>query len=446
VRRLPWVCDRALLPYRLARARARQTFIEERDAGAPLIVDAFRCDFPEGEAAYNGLGRGHDGTIYFAVSTKSITPGRLFAFDPRTGAVDLVTDLDSAFPSSGVRAIPHGKVHVDLSPADNRLYGATHVGYYERGGTRERPAAAPGYAPYPGGWIFALEGRHVRRCAQAPAGEGIIAMTVDAARGRAVALTWPAGRLLAADLASGRITDHGAAMGAGESGSPTDGAWQRVCRSIAVHPESGHAFWSDERGVIWRFAGGATEPCARLPVADIWRKVSWHAERRVFVGWTWRDALLFTFDPAAADCRALTTLAAPGGGGRPATLGFALSADAARVHALARGPGLIRDGRIQLAESVSHLTFDLGSGTIISSGPLRTRDGRHVTQAQSLLLVDGHAYAVAWVEVPATERSAYAAALRARRRDDPASRAQGYVEEIALIRFPAGGDRGPCAS
>lgn len=418
-----------LLPVRQARARARRPFVTEDSPEPTSAADVFRCAFPEGEAAYNGIGIGADGTIHFALSSKSKTPGRIFAFDPQTERVRGVADLGTAFPSNGARAIPQGKVHVDLEPAGDRLYGATHLGYYEPGEAKERPGHAAGYAPYPGGWFFAIANGRLLPCAQAPGGEGVITMRVDAARSRAHALTWPSGRLLGVDLPSGRLQDHGPVMGAGEAGSVDAGQWRRVCRSLAVHPATGHVFWSDDAGAIWRLAGDRIETVARLPIADIWRKVCWHPERRIFYGWTWREALLFTFDPETLVCRALATLPAPG------TLAFALDAAGTHLHILARGPGMIRRGQIQLAETVTHLTYDVDSGALRVRGRLCAADGCGITQAQSLLLAGEQAFAVAWVEVSAADRSDYARAVRACRRDVPAYRVRGYAEEIALVRF-----------
>lgn len=435
MRRLPWLCDRMLLPYRLARARASQPFVAESAVDAPVAVDDYRCDFPEGEAAFNGLGAGRDGRVYLAIGTKSTTAGRIFVFDPRTGRVDLLADLETAFPAAGGRAIPQGKIHVDFIPAGDRVYAATHVGYYDAAAATERPGRAPGFAPYSGGWFFAIAGDRVLPYAQAPAGEGVIAMCVDAGRNHAFGLTWPGGLLLSLDLASGSLRNHGPVFGAGEAGSIENGSWHRVCRCLVTHPATGHVFWSDDAGAIWRLDGERVEAVARLPVADHWRKVCWDEDRNVFVGWTWRDALLFTFDPATLVCRTLTKMSA--GADRAATLAFALDPDRRRIHALVRGPGLLRQGRIQLAEAARYATYDLATGATTMRGLLQTRDGRVVTQAQSLLVIGGDAYAVAWIELSPADRTPYAQAVRAMRRDDRVCRARGYTEEIALVRFPA---------
>jgi hypothetical protein len=107
------------------------------------------------------------------------------------------------------------------------------------------------------------------------------------------------------------------------------------------------------------------------------------------------------------------------------------------IHACATGPGLLRESELPLASTVSHATFDLATRETRFSGPLRLHDGRWITQAQSLLLVDGFAYSLCWVELPAGDRSPRAQHVRALRRHTPEYRARGYAEQMMLVRFNA---------
>jgi len=78
---------------------------------------------------------------------------------------------------------------------------------------------------------------------------------------------------------------------------------------------------------------------------------------------------------------------------------------------------------------------------------LRLRDGRFVTEAQSLAIVGDVLCGTMWVEVPTTDRSPRAEAIRQRRRGTEEYRVRGYAEEILFVRFPRGsGPRGPVAS
>lgn len=439
---LPHFADRLLLPLRLRRARARGLFRPAEELGEPLVAEAFDLAFPQGEASYNGIGQAPDGTILFAIGTKGLEAGaRLFAFDPESSSVRVMADLDPALTPPGRRAIPQGKVHVDLVAAGGMTVGATHIGYYDPRSAVERPGTAPGYAPYPGGWFFAVEDDRVVPLAQAPAGEGIITMSVDVERRVAFALTWPRGLFLTYDLDAGTLRNYGAVMGAGETGSKNDGTWWRICRSLAVEPTSGAVFWSDERGRIGRFDGSSIEMVGSTPRGELWRKVVWHPSQRVFYGVLWRSSTLFRFDPATLSCEELGMLGVPPS---PATLAFALDPDGRTLHALAAGPGVLRDGQIQLAGSVTHLTYDvgrdLGNGTQRASGPLRLPDGRWVTQSQSLLLAGAYAYSLCWVEVPPGDRSPRAREIRALRRRTREYRGRGYAEEMMLVRFRYGGE------
>jgi hypothetical protein len=325
-----------------------------------MEVEHVALDFPAGQAAYNGIGRLGD-TIWFAVSTKSLASGaRLYAFD---GTLRVVAGDLLRTPG----AIPQGKVHVDLAAVGGRLIGATHIGYYDPRSRVETPGSAPGLAPYPGGYFFAIENGRVIPLAQAPQGEGIITMSADAERRMLFALTWPRGLFLTYDF--GTLTNHGAVFGSGETGSKT---WTRICRSIGIEPATGHAFWCDEAGRITRFDGAAMEVVATTPRRELWRKVVWHDG--AFYGAGWRSGALFRFDPRSRACVEIGRLR------QPATLAFAITGNV--IHTLAHG--------------VVHMTHDVTTGATRTSGPLRLRDGRWVTEAQSLLIIGDVAYSVCW--------------------------------------------------
>jgi hypothetical protein len=389
---LPFL-DRVLLPLRRLRARRLNTFRHERELGVPLIVDAFVLDFPEGEAAYNGMGIDRDGAVWFAVSTKSPDTGaRLFTFSG--SSVQRVADFT---PEPGT--IPQGKVHVELVPYGDAMLGATHVGYYDPRSRDEKPAEGR----YPGGIFFSAQRDGIAQLAQAPAGEGIIAMSFS--NDTLFALTWPGGLFLTLDVPSRTLRNHGAVMGT-----------SRICRSLGVEPASGAVFWSDDSGRIFRFDGEIAQ-VATTPRHEMWRKVVWHPEHRVFYGTLWNSATLFRFDPVALKCDEIGNL-----GGPPATLAFALAGD--ELHALINGPGVLREHDVQLASSVAYVRFDIGTGAKTTSGPLRLADGRWLTQSQSLLLDGTTRYALAWVE-----------SKRAPHRITPEYRTRGYAEEIVLVRF-----------
>src|SRR4051794_15943717 len=161
------------------------------------MVEAFELDFPEGEAAYNGMGIDRAGVVWFAVSTKSPDAGaRLFTFFGTS--VQRVADFT---PERGT--IPQGKVHVELMPYGDAMLGATHIGYYDARSNTEQPAK--GHSP--GGIFFSAQRDRITHLAQAPAGEGIIAMC--AGEDTLYALTWPGGLFLTFDLPTRTLRNHG---------------------------------------------------------------------------------------------------------------------------------------------------------------------------------------------------------------------------------------------
>lgn len=425
--------DRILLPLRILRARRRGTLISQRAAGHPHRVQGFDPQFEEGEAAYHALGETADGRIAFAVSTKTLHRGaRLFSFDPATSGVRDVADLDTAL-AGPARAVPQGKIHVDFVRLGSSLYGATHVGYYDPNASDERPGSAPGFAPYPGGWFFSVSPESswsIRPLAQAPHGEGIITMSLDAPQRTLHALTWPRAHFLSLDLDSEALHDHGPVLGAAETGSRVGGTWTRVCRSLGVD-DRGCVYWSDGSGTIHRFDGGAIAPFARIPVGEMWRKVVWHPGERCFYGVTWESSVLFRLD---ADRRACEVIGSLRRTAAPATLAFALDPRGDSIHAFVSGPGLLRNGQLPLASTVLHARFDLQTRRTTFGGPMQLPDGRWITQAQSLLVRGGMATSLCWVEVPNRDRSPHAERVRALRSHTRELRTRGYAEEIQLIR------------
>ena len=431
---IPAFLDRPLLPLRLARARARGSYVPGDTLGAPFLVEGHDLAFPFGEASYNSLGRASDGTILFAIGTKTLEAGaRLFAANPATSAVRVIADLDRVLSGRDGAQIPQGKVHADFSPVGDALIGATHIGYYDPLATLEQPGTAPGYAPYPGGWFFSIRGDAIAGLKQAPAGEGIITMSVDRDRGLAFALTWPRGLFLTLDLHTLELRNHGPQFAAGELGAKSDGTWMRICRSIGVDPRSGHAYWCDNDGRIVRYDGTSMDAIASTPHREMWRKVLWHPGEEVFYGITWKSSILFRFDPADGTAIEIGTLSASAA---PATLALALSPDDGSLHALVTGPAVTRPKKIQLASTVVHMTFDLASGATTKSGPLVLADGRWITQSQSLLFDRGSAYSLCWVEVPRHDPEEKHEAVRRARRHTREYRTRGYAEAMLLVRFP----------
>ena len=430
------VLESARHGYRLARAIGRQ-FPGEAAIAPAVTVDALDPGFLEGEAAYNGLGVAADGTVFFSVGTKALDAGaRVFAARTDAHHVRLVTDLDRALRPAAPAAVPHGKMHVDFAEIGGRMFGATHVGHYALVDGVERPSTPAGWAPYPGGVFFELTGGGAVPCGSAPAGEGVIAMTADAVRVRLHALTWPGGRLLTADVASGSVYDHGPVFGPAETGSRAAGTWHRVCRSLGVDERTGRVYWSDREGSIHCLEErGIRTLGTRLPSHDMWRKVAWHASREIFYVLT-EGGRLCTFDPVREECRDIGRLA-PADAGRRATLAFAVDAERGAVHHLATGRGAWRGVRQPpLLSTVWHCVHDLTSATTAVRGVLRLPDGRFVTEAQSLAVVGDTLCGTMWVEVPPTDRSPRAHALRQRRRDTEEYRVRGYAEEILFVRLP----------
>ena len=277
-----------------------------------MLIDS---GLPQSHDTYNGLSAASDGAIYYVLCVESWTEGaRMFRYDPRAGSTVCLADLTEACGEAERGAVPQGKSHVPFFEYSGRLYFATHVGIYTDADGRETmPVPPAGTRPYPGGHFLAydLATGQIDDLALAPAGEGILTMTLDGARGVAYALTWPSGQLLALDLLSRRITSYGPVSLDGEAGAP--GRYRTLCRSLALDPRDGAVYYTTTEGWIFRLRDGRL---ARVTSDDLakdyfgrydasqpghmgyhWRQTAWREP--YLYGVHGNSGYLFQFDPDA---------------------------------------------------------------------------------------------------------------------------------------------------
>lgn len=410
---------------------------------ASLIVRQHRPEIPVGDSHYHALIRASDGRVYFALSShQADRHAQLMVFDPVAQRVRPVVDFGRALGENGLGAIAQGKIHVKPVELDGWLYGATHVGYYDRSRGRALPGRVSGRAPYPGGHFFAyrLETGEVRSLGRARGGEGILAMAMDPRRRRLFGLTWPSGRLLQHELGTpGVVVDHGPGCGDAETGQ---GELEQVCRAMVVDPRDGRVYWSRENGTIMMFdpeRGHLTSTGCRLTSrigGDAWRGVLWHPGHQAFWGTLARTATVFRFDPKASSVQSWDPPVPQDGPvdrvGRPAaraSQGLVLSPGQDRLYTLVRfwsRGRLLRNwwSRVHL------LSVDPADGRIVDHGPLRCPDGRHVENADSLELGVACLYAVGRLGPPLWERILHR--LEQARGRDP----DAYPGRNGLVELP----------
>lgn len=358
--------------------------------------------FPEGDDNYNAVFAAGDGKIYYVICTQKIDTGaQLFSYDPVSGKVARLADLTEAVGEKGLKAVPQGKSHVPFYEHQGKLYFATHLGYYNTAGGKEMAGAPPpGYKPYPGGHFvsYDLATQKIEKLGSAPAGEGIITMSMDPARGKLYALTWPSGMFLSLDLATRQVKNYGLTAGEGEKGSgPT---FRVVCRAIGIEPQNGQAFFSTSAGDVMRYDPrtdkletlaactlkrdilGQWNPDLPGHIGYNWRQIVWYGPDRAFYANHGNTGFLFRFDPSAQQIEVLDRIAAEksrAGGFYDAFyygyLGLTLGPDGRTLYFLTGTPA---------GEEIRFVTYDIPARHYTDHGALALEDGSRPTWAQAI--------------------------------------------------------------
>lgn len=424
---------------------ARQPRVRVSEITQTVAARFHDCGFPLGECAYNAIIAASDGAIHFSIgSHRPDVAARMMRFDPAGDDVEVTGDVAEHCARP---AIAHGKIHVQFSEMDGRIYLGTHVGHYRRDRGIERPATAPGMDAYPGGRFLAYElsTGSLHDIARAPGGEGVLALTVDRDRRRLHAVTWPGGLLVGVDIDTGTVNHHGPVFGCGEhGGGGGPGAWEPVGRDLALDPRDGCLYWSrssGEIGVLDPDGSRRVLPCRLLadgrPAA--WRRIVWHPREQVFIGLSVPGSVVFRFDPRGPRIETIAPLIPS----RPRrwldrppvpTLAFELDSARNEVRGLVLGPGL-SGLRRRTRHTLELVTANLADGRATHHGVLRLDDGRYPTFAQALASQGSRFFATAWIELPEDDPSPRTRMLRGLQADRANAQIHGEVEEVGLISF-----------
>ncbi len=282
-----------------------------------LIARTYNSGFPEGHDTYNGMGCASDGNVYYVLSSeKHDVAGQMFCFDPKRRQVRHLADLTEACGEKGQNVIVQGKSHVNFVESDGRLYFATHIGFYSVIDGMEKMGVPPsGWKPYPGGHLLAygLKSGKFEDLGIAPDREGILSFNMDTRRGRLFGLTWPSGIFFRFDLATRQMKSFGKSCAEGENGKGE--AYRTICRSIAVDPIDGSAWYTTSEGSILHYQAstdsvevvkkedlkkdyfGLYDPTSPGHMGYNWRQTFWRASDRMIYGVHGNSGYLFRFDP-----------------------------------------------------------------------------------------------------------------------------------------------------
>ncbi len=412
---------------------------EARDPFQParkLVAHLISSDFPEGHDTYNGMGTGSNGCIYYVLSTEPHDiGGRMFVYDPKTKKVSLAGDLTEACGEKGKHTVVQGKSHVNFVEAGGKLYFATHIGFYSNVDGMEKMGIPPvGWKAYPGGHLLAYDMKNGKYedFGLAPDGEGIITFNMDTKRGRIFAITWPSGQFFRFDLATKNMKNFGKQCREGENGKGA--AYSTVCRSIAVDPEDGSAYYSNGDGEIFRYRAD-TDGIEKIADEDLkkdyfgvydstnpghmgynWRQTFYRPADKMIYGVHGNSGYLFRFDPRKKRVEVLDRITSDVSKRSGmfdqfsyGYLGFALGPDGDTLYYLTGGP-IYQDGkrlkgkdRIAMGaakglEDLHLVTYHIPTGRCKDQGAIYYPDGSRPLYVNSITVgKDGSVYSLARV-------------------------------------------------
>lgn len=378
-----------------------------------ITAKTYNSGFADAHDTYNGMGCGSDGKIYYVLSSALYDVGaQVYSFDPRTEAIEHLGDLTEACGEKGKNTIVQGKSHVQFMESNGKLYFSTHIGFYSIIDGMEKMGIPPeGWTPYPGGHLLSYDmaSGAFEDYGLAPEGEGIITTSMDAKRGRLYGITWPRGLFFRYDLAKKEWKNFGAISAKGEDGKGAD--YRTLCRSIAVNPQDGSAYFTVSEGDIRRYDYaqdalfpvegddlrkdyfGLYDPTSPGHMGYNWRQTIWRSADNLVYGVHGNSGYLFRFDPAVPRVEVLDRLTS-----QPSKrsgmfdqfsygyLGFTLGPDGSTLYYLTGGPiyvdGKRLAGKSETAmgeakglEDLHLITYDIPSLTYTDHGAIFYENG-----------------------------------------------------------------------
>lgn len=404
--------------------------------GPSLTAIPYYSGFELAHDTYNAITAASDGRIYYVLCSESVEEGgKMYVYDPAAGQTRFVADLTTVCGEAALGAIPQGKSHVRFYERAGKLYFATHIGYYEMiDGMECLPRNAPnGRQLYPGGHFLSydLATGQFEKLATAPAGEGILTMTIDRERGHLYGITWPTGYFLHYNPATAVLRNLGPVSAGGEAGTPGND-YRVLCRSLFVRPHDGTVYLSTAEGdvlyahpdnaALRRLDGvdlrldyfGAYDPTRPGSMGYNWRKVFWYGPEGVAYGIHGNSGYLFRFDPQGPGIELVERLTS-GPSRRSGMydqfsygyLGFLLGPDGETIYYLTGGPvyengrrlkglGQIARGGSRGLENLHLVTYHLPSRTYRDHGPIFYPNGERPTCVNSIAVgSDGSVYTLA---------------------------------------------------
>lgn len=395
-----------------------------RNPNSPLIARCFDSGFPDAHDTYNAMSMASDGRLYYVLSSDKLdVGGQMFRFNPSSEEIKHLGDLNVICGQSDKKCIAQGKSHVLFYEYQQKLYFATHVGYYQLiDGMDRLPEQAPdGFDLYPGGHILSydLSNETFEDLSMIPDGEGVVSMCMDTQRGNMFGITWPTGQFFTYQVKDKKLTLLGKISGNGEAGTPGDD-FRSLCRSLVVDEDTGYCYWTTIEGDIFyvdpmelkihRLSNahlrldyfGKYEPSLPGTMGYHWRQIFWYAPEQVAYGVHGNSGYLFKFDPKAQTVEIvdrITSLPSKKSGFFDqfsyGYLGFTLGPDGKTIYYLTGGPIFENGKRIEGEKSIAkgaakglenlHLiTYEIPTNTYHDHGPIFYENGERPLYVNSI--------------------------------------------------------------
>lgn len=377
---------------------------------APLVGKMIDCNFPQGDSNYHAIIHASDGNVYYAICTHQRSSHvNLFRYNPRTGKVDTVADIGKTLGEDGTRNIPQGKVHCDLFEDGGKLWFGTHVGFYERGGTKD-------HGPYPGGHFvsYDLKTGKIEDIGIGEVEEGLVCLSMDKARKRLYALTWPSAIFIYYDIASKTRKSFGpSVVGHTYKDKVETGG---VPRSLAIDPRDGNVYWFNLDDTVnrYNFSRDAVETLKELsfnrPILRVhergnpddrveWRSIRWNPADQCFYGNTFYGEYLFSWDPLTGGLEVIDRIAIgpmrKSGELMRASLAFELSPDGRTLYYVNGAAPGFEGNKKTVADPLHLVTYDIQQRRYTDQGFIKLEDGRRPDYCQGIEIGrDGNLYLV----------------------------------------------------
>jgi len=401
--------------------------------GEGFTAKAHDSGFPLSHDTYNGLYCASDGNIYYVLSSiDKDQGGKMYCYNPATDKISFCGDLTEVCGEKGLKAIPQGKNHVTFIETDGKLFFSTHIGYYDYDASKDMDIMGTppkGYNPYPGGHLLSydLKVKTFVDYGVVPEKEGVLSMNMDVRQGVIYGLTWPTGYFFRFDINKGEMKNFGTVFLGGENGTGEN--FRTICRSIAINPHDGVAYFSTSDGDIYKYNStadklevvgrnvlkkdyfGKYNPSTPGHMGYHWRQIFWHEHNQLFYGVHGNSGYLFSFDPKNANIELverLTSVPSRKSGMYDqfsyGYLGFVLGGDNQTIYYLTGAPIFKNGNRVVgksstgkgEAKGLEHLhliTYNLRSRKYFDHGAILFEDGKDPLYVNSITIgKDGTVY------------------------------------------------------